>query len=198
MKWLLPLQSWQNALIKEMKCLNKDINRVIEQIVIPMEFSLNSVNSENLINHWSMNHGQFRDVVCHMCLAGTVVASWLLTQEVAGSSPLLWWQLFVSLNSANSGKTFRENSNAARHSQVIAWITATSHWIYYVYVLRSMLQSWSINLIRFIIVTKRVHSSTLLRLSQRKENKSSRQVHNILLTDIEGAFVKANRVHVHF
>ena len=145
MKWLLPLQSWQDALIKEMKCLNKDINRVTEQIVMPMGFSLNSVNSENLINHWNMNQGQFGGVVSHMCLAGTVVASWLLTQEVTGSSPLLWWQLFVSLNSANSGKTFMENSNVSRHSQVITWITATSHWIYYVYVLRSMRQSRSVN-----------------------------------------------------
>ena len=30
---------------------------------------------------------QFKDPVSHMCLAGTVVASWSLTQEVAGSSP---------------------------------------------------------------------------------------------------------------
>ena len=55
-----------------------------------VELSLNSVNlvnSGNLINHWSMNLVQFKDPVSHMCLAGTVVASWYLTQEVAGSSP---------------------------------------------------------------------------------------------------------------
>ena len=46
--------------------------------------SLNSTNSGNLINHWSMNWAKFKDPVCHMCLAGTVVASWSLTQEVAG------------------------------------------------------------------------------------------------------------------
>ena len=44
-----------------------------------------------------------------MRLAGAVVASWSLTQEVAE------WQvqalLFFSLNSANSVKTFRENAN---------------------------------------------------------------------------------------
>ena len=44
-----------------------------------------------------------------MCLAGAVVASWSLTQEVAE------WQvqalLFFSLNSVNSVKTFRENAN---------------------------------------------------------------------------------------
>ena len=31
--------------------------------------------------------GQFRDPVSHMCLAGTVVASSSLTQEVESSSP---------------------------------------------------------------------------------------------------------------
>ena len=34
-----------------------------------------------------MNWAQFKDPVSHMCLAGTVVAIWSLTQEVAGSSP---------------------------------------------------------------------------------------------------------------
>ena len=31
-----------------------------------------------------MDWAQFKDPVSHMCLAGTVVASWSLTQEVAG------------------------------------------------------------------------------------------------------------------
>ena len=56
------------------------------------ELSLNSVisvNSGNLINHWSMNRAQFKDPVSPMCLAGAVVASWSLTQEVAGSSLLM-------------------------------------------------------------------------------------------------------------
>ena len=35
-----------------------------------------------------MNWTQFKDPVPHMCLAGTVVASWSLTQEVSGLSPL--------------------------------------------------------------------------------------------------------------
>ena len=34
-----------------------------------------------------MNWAQFKDPVSHMCLAGAVVASWSLTQEVAGLSP---------------------------------------------------------------------------------------------------------------
>ena len=49
--------------------------------------SLNLANSANLINHWSMNWAQFKDPASHLCLAGAVVASWSLTQDVAGSSP---------------------------------------------------------------------------------------------------------------
>ena len=68
---------------------------------------LNSVNSEKLKNHRSMNWAQFKDPIAHMCLAGTVVACWSLTQEVAGSSHfnvIIFWSL-------NSVKTFRKNSS---------------------------------------------------------------------------------------
>ena len=34
-----------------------------------------------------MNRGQFKNPVSHLCLADTVVASWSLTQKVAGSNP---------------------------------------------------------------------------------------------------------------
>ena len=34
-----------------------------------------------------MNGAQFKDPVPYMCVAGAVVASWSLTQEVAGLSP---------------------------------------------------------------------------------------------------------------
>ena len=34
-----------------------------------------------------MNWAQFEDPVSYMCLAGTVVEFWSLTQEVAGLSP---------------------------------------------------------------------------------------------------------------
>ena len=47
-------------------------------------FTFNSVNSGNLIKHSSMNWAEFKDPLSHVCLAGTVVASWSLTQEVAG------------------------------------------------------------------------------------------------------------------
>ena len=34
-----------------------------------------------------MNWSRFKDPVSHMCLAGTVVASWFSTQETAGLNP---------------------------------------------------------------------------------------------------------------
>ena len=34
-----------------------------------------------------MNWSEFKDPVSLLCLAGAVVTSWSLTQEVAGSSP---------------------------------------------------------------------------------------------------------------
>ena len=36
-----------------------------------------------------MNWSQFEDPVSHMCLAGTVVTSWSLTQEMADSNPFI-------------------------------------------------------------------------------------------------------------
>ena len=77
------------------------------------KWNRNSLNSGNLINHWSMNWAQFKDPVSHMCLDGAVVPSWSVTQEMAGWKVwvlLLYWQIFLSLNPANSVKTFRENS----------------------------------------------------------------------------------------
>ena len=68
------------------------------------------MNSVNLINHCSMNWDQFKDPVSHICLAGDVVASRSLTQEVAGLSPFtVMTNTFVTdfheLNENNSGKT---------------------------------------------------------------------------------------------
>ena len=34
-----------------------------------------------------MNWAEFKEPISHVCLADTVVTSWSLTQEVAGSSP---------------------------------------------------------------------------------------------------------------
>ena len=78
------------------------------------ELSLNSVNSENLRNHWNMNWVQYKDLLCYLCVCGLVVSSLSLTQEILGSSPTMlifdFFDFFLSLNSANSVKPFRENS----------------------------------------------------------------------------------------
>ena len=65
------------------------------------ENSVNATNSGTLTNHYSMNQGQFKDSVSHMCLAGTVVASWSLTQVMAGPSSFTVMTNIFSLNSAN-------------------------------------------------------------------------------------------------
>ena len=76
------------------------------------ELSLNSVNSGNsgnLINHCRMNWVQFQDPVSPMCLAGAVIASWHLTQEVACLSPFtMMINIFVTELFSES---FRKISN---------------------------------------------------------------------------------------
>ena len=77
------------------------------------ELSLNSVNSESLRNHWGMNWVQYKDLLCCLWLCGWVVESLSVTQEILGSNPkifLFYFNFFLSLNSANSVKAFRENS----------------------------------------------------------------------------------------
>ena len=54
-----------------------------------------------------MNQDQFKDPVHHMCLAGTVIATWSLTQEMAGSNP---FTVMTNIQRIQ-GKTFRENSS---------------------------------------------------------------------------------------
>ena len=49
-----------------------------------------------------MNLAEFKDPVPNMCLAGSVVASWSLTQELAG------WQFQALLLSLNSVKHLRK------------------------------------------------------------------------------------------
>ena len=50
---------------------------------------VNSANSENLRNHWSMNWVQYKDLNCYLCLCGLVVSSLFLTQEILGSNPTM-------------------------------------------------------------------------------------------------------------
>ena len=54
-----------------------------------------------------MNWAQFKDPVSHMCLACAVVASWTLTQEVAGLSPFTVTHFF--------GTEFSENIEEKLH-----------------------------------------------------------------------------------
>ena len=49
-----------------------------------------------------MNWAKFKDSVSHVCLAGIEVASWSLTQEVAGLSPFtVMTNIFVTEFSEN-------------------------------------------------------------------------------------------------
>ena len=68
-----------------------------------------------------MNWAQFKDPFSHMCLAGALVASWSLTQEIAGSNPsTVMTNIFVT-EFSNSLKTFRESSiafNQREHEKV--------------------------------------------------------------------------------
>ena len=60
-----------------------------------------------------MNWAGFKDPVSHMCLAGTMVASCSLTQEVAGSSPFTVNKFFVTefaeFSDKYLGKTLMSN-----------------------------------------------------------------------------------------
>ena len=57
-----------------------------------------------------MNWAQFKDHIRHMCLAGAVVASQALTQEVADLSTFsVMTNTFVT-KSAEISETFRKNS----------------------------------------------------------------------------------------
>ena len=85
----------------------------MECFVNGTERSLNSVNSGMLINHLSINLAQFKDSVSQVCLAGAMVASWSLTQEVVGSIPFND-NYFLFLNSLNSLKTFRKICNMSQ------------------------------------------------------------------------------------
>ena len=58
-----------------------------------------------------MNQSQFKDPVSHMCLAGTVVESWSLTQEMTGSNSftlmtnIFFVTEFTEFSESHLGKT---------------------------------------------------------------------------------------------
>ena len=42
-----------------------------------------------------MNKVHFKDPLCYLCLLGTVVASWFVTQEIEGSNTAFFAKIFV-------------------------------------------------------------------------------------------------------
>ena len=60
-----------------------------------------------------MNWGQFKDPVSHLCLAGVVIASWCLTQEMAGLNPFIEMTNILVTEFSEFNDSFRENSNAS-------------------------------------------------------------------------------------
>ena len=70
--------------------------------------SVNLANSGNRINHSSMNWAHFKDLVSHMCLAGSILISYIRGHWVARSNPFtILTNIFVT---ANPVKAFREDS----------------------------------------------------------------------------------------
>ena len=64
-----------------------------------------------------MNWAEFEDPVSHVCLSGTMVASWSLIQEVAGLSPFtVMTNIFVT-ESAEFRETLRKNPLAVNFFQ---------------------------------------------------------------------------------
>ena len=112
--------------------------------------SVNSANSGNLINHWSMNWAQFKDPMSHMCLAGTMVAFWSFTQEVIGSKPFndnyfchwIHW------------KSFRKNSNVLYNNLGISKFSSISFFDISPMIEYSTGESeyWSANKSKYIII----------------------------------------------
>ena len=95
--------------------------------------SIGVFNSENLINHWSVIWTQFKDPASDMCIAGTVVASWPLVQEVAGSSPLtVMTNIFVT-EFAEFSETFRKNSIVpSRRKIVLTYLPSVTHEVLFI------------------------------------------------------------------
>ena len=112
--WDFPLEfvHWITALVRQVKLENiytckGEMDRmgffVLNLILTTLEFSLNGVelslnsgNSENRRNHWSMKWVQYKDLLCYLCLCGLGVSSLSLTQEILGSSPTLALFIFYS------------------------------------------------------------------------------------------------------
>ena len=57
-----------------------------------------------------MNWVHFKDPLSHMCRAGTVVASWSPTQEVAGSNTFTIMTNILVTEFSEFNESFRKNS----------------------------------------------------------------------------------------
>ena len=84
--------------------------------------SVNSGNSENLINHRSMNWDKFKDSVPHKCLAGAVVVSWSLIQEVAGLEPFTVMTNILVTEFSEFNENIWENTNVLSFISIISGI----------------------------------------------------------------------------
>ena len=62
-----------------------------------------------------MNWGQFEDPISHMPLAGAMVASWSLTQEVTGSNSFTLMTNILVTEFSKFNELLRENSNRSIH-----------------------------------------------------------------------------------
>ena len=69
--------------------------------ILIVEIPLISVISRNLINHWMMVLEQFKDPVCCLYLAASVIAALALTQGVTGLNNTLTYKYLLLLNSAD-------------------------------------------------------------------------------------------------
>ena len=87
-------------------CIEIEVKHVTKKGDKNHKFSLNGTGI--LIN--GMNYNQFRNPISHMCLVGTVVASWSLIQKMACSNPFTAMTNFLSLNFLNSMKSSGETN----------------------------------------------------------------------------------------
>ena len=76
------------------RSVNKQRSFFLNEVELSLN-SMNSTNSGNLIDHCSMNWGQFKGHLCYLCLHGAVVWSLLLMQQVVDSR-LTFYKNFVN------------------------------------------------------------------------------------------------------
>ena len=86
-----------------------NVSVLLEFSLSGVELSLNSVNSENLRNHWSMNWVQYKGLLCYLCLRGLAVSYLSLTQEILGSNLTMLIFYFILFFFVTEFSEFSEN-----------------------------------------------------------------------------------------